>query len=116
MPGIRVQHPIHRNVRFTVVEKNNPYPVPYQCTPPEFGGCGGTHLFKTHHLNLDETGACIVSTGVYERIKEILALDGYVVANEVAKPPTIGIGMNPYKPGATPGIQIVRSQHGKESK
>jgi len=114
VPGIRVQHPTHKNVRFTVVEKHIPYPVPYQCTPPEFGGCGSVHLFKTHHLNLDDTGACIVSTGVYERIKGLLALDGYVVTNEVAKPPTLGIGMNQHKRGMTPDIQIVRSPHAKE--
>lgn len=114
MPGIRLQHPTHKNVRFTVVEKNNPYPVPYTCTPPEFGGCGSTHLFKTHHLNIDETGSVIVSKGVYDRIKAILELDGYVVTNEVKKPPALGIGLNPSKVGATPGIQIVRSQHSKE--
>lgn len=113
MPGIRVQHPTVRNARFVVVEKNIPYPVPYTCTPPEFGGCGGTHLFKTHHLNIDEAGACIVSTGVYERIKGLLALEGYQVANEVAKPPRLGIGMNRDKKGMTPGIEIV---HGKKEK
>ncbi|HEX5016498.1 MAG TPA: hypothetical protein VFX15_02805 [Actinomycetes bacterium] len=114
MAGIRVQHPEQRNVRYTVVEPNIPYPVPYVCTPPEFGGCGSTHLFKTHHLNLDSTGAVIVSTGVFARIKDRLALDGFVVANEVKKPPKIGIGMSADKRGMTPGIQIVRSPHSKE--
>lgn len=114
MPGIRVQHPTQKNVRYTVVEPNIPYPVPYQCTPPEFGGCGSVHLFKTHHLNLDETGACIVSTGVYERIKDRLALDGYTTTNEVQKPPKIGIGMSADKRGMTPDIKIVRSPNAKE--
>lgn len=113
MPGIRVQHPTERNVRYTVVEPNIPYQEPYQCTPPEFGGCGALHLFKTHHLNLDETGAVIVSTGVYDRLKDRLAEDGFVVTNEVKKPPRIGIGMVPGK-GETPGIKIVRSPHHKE--
>lgn len=115
MPGIRIQHPTERNVRYTVVEPNIPYGLPYQCTPPEFGGCGSTHLFKTTHLNLDETGAVIVSTGVYDRLKERLAQDGFTVTNEVKKPPRIGIGMTPGK-GMTPDIKIVRSPNHKEPK
>lgn len=114
MAGIRVQHPTQRSVRYTVVEPTVPYQLPYTCTPPEFGGCGSTHLFKTHHLNLDETGACIVSTGVYDRIKDRLTLDGFVTANEVKKPPKLGIGMSRNLRGMTPGIQIVRSPNSKE--
>lgn len=113
MPGIRVQHPTQRNVRYTVVESDKPYPSPYTCTPPEFGGCGSVHLFKTHHLNLDGTGSVILSTGVFDLIRNRLALDGFVVTNEVKKPPTIGIGMA-RKPGATPDIEIVRSPNHKE--
>jgi len=113
MPGVRVQHPTEANVRYTVVEPNIPYPEPYQCTPPEFGGCGSLHLFKTHHLNLDETGAAIVSTVVFDRIKPILQKDGFSIGVEVKKPPKIGIGMTPGK-GMTPGIKIVQSKHGKE--
>ena len=87
MPGIRVQHPTQKNVRYTVVEGDKPYPVPYTCTPPEFGGCGSTHLFKTHHLNLDDTGAVILSPGVFDRIKHRLDDRWLLIANEVAKPP-----------------------------
>jgi hypothetical protein len=115
MAGIRVQHPTQKNVRYTVVEPNVPYPEPYTCTPPEFGGCGSVHLFKTHHLNLDDTGAVIVSTGVYDRIKDRLALDGFTTANEVKKPPALGIGMESRNGnGAWGDIQIVRSPHSKE--
>lgn len=114
MPGIRVQHPTQRSVRYTVVEGDKPYPEPYTCTPPEFGGCGSVHLFKTHHLNLDGTGAVIVSTGVYDRIKQRLALDGFVETNEVKKPPALGIGMSAHKRGLTPDIEIVRSPNHKE--
>ena len=114
MSGIRVQHPTQRNVRYVVVEPKR-YPVPYQCTPPEFGGCGGTHEFKTHHLNLDESGAVIVSTGVFDRIKDRLALDGFRVVNEVQRPPALGIGME-RRPGqgAWGNIPIVRSSNSKE--
>lgn len=116
MPGIRVQHPTQRSVRYTVVESDKPYPEPYTCTPPEFGGCGSVHLFKTHHLNLDGQGAVIVSTGVYDRIKQRLAIDGFVETNEVKKPPAMGIGMSANKRGMTPGIEIVRSPNNKEPK
>lgn len=116
MPGIRVQHPTQKNVRYTVVEPENPYPVPYTCTPPEFGGCGSTHMFKTHHLNLDETGAVILSTGVFDRIKARLGLDGFVVGNEVSKPPPLGVGISAPKgkKGAWGDIKIVRSPNSKE--
>jgi len=111
MPGIRVQHPMARNVRYTIVEPHIPYGRPFDCPPPAAGGCGSTHLFKTHHLNIDGEGAVIVSTGVFDRIKRRLVLDGFVVTNEVAAPPTIVIG-----PGAPTwgDIPIVRSPSSTE--
>jgi len=96
MPGVRVTHPALRNVRCTVVEANTPYTVPFQCTTPQMGGCGSLHLFKTHHLNIDETGSVIISTGVWERIKSRLILDGFVIANEVQKPPPIILNGKPF--------------------
>lgn len=75
------------------------YPKPYTCTPPEFGGCGSTHLFKTHHLNIDETGACIVGDVLYLKIKHLLAAEGFVETNVVAKPPTLGVGLGPRREG-----------------
>jgi hypothetical protein len=114
MSGIRVQHPTAHSCRYTIVDSTVPYPVPYTCTSPALGGCGSTHLFKTHHLNLDETGAAIVSPGVFERVKGRLAADGFVVTNEVKKPPTLGIGLAPPessgpKSGAWGNVPIVRS-------
>lgn len=93
MPGVRIQHPTARDCRMTVVEKANPYRQPYTCTPPDLGGCGSVHLFKTHHINLDGTGAGIVSQTVYDRIKPILDAQGVATSGEVANPPTIGIGL-----------------------
>lgn len=110
MPGVRVQHPTARNVRCTIVEPDRPYPVPFVCTPPEFGGCGSTHLFKTHHITLDESGAAIVSETVYERVKGRLALEGFIT-NPVAKPPPIVVGLG-HGQGAFPGISVL--QIGKE--
>lgn len=114
MAGIRVQHPTERSVRYTVVDGRVPYPEPYPCTPPEFGGCGSTHLFKTHHLNLDSTGAVIVSDGVFERIRDRLALDGFVITNEVDRPPAIGVGLSGNRSGAWAGIPIVPSPSNRE--
>lgn len=110
MAGVRVQHPTERNVRYTVVEGDRPYREPYHCTPPEFGGCGSIHLFKTHHLNVGEDGACIVNDVLYDKIKLLLVAAGFSETNVVAKPPTMGIGAGAYVPGsgAWGNIPIVR--------
>jgi hypothetical protein len=114
MAGIRIQHPTARSCRYTVVDAKVPYPVPFQCTPPALGGCGAIHLFKTHHINLDQTGAGIVSEGVFTLIRDRLALDGFLVSNEVPKPPAIGVGLASGQPGAWGDIPIVRSPNGIE--
>jgi hypothetical protein len=110
MAGVRVQHPTASSCRFTIVEGDRPYPVPYPCSAPEFGGCGSTHLFKTHHLNLDAMGAVIIGDVLYQRIRHLLVANGFVETNEVLKPPTLGIGVA--KPvagtGAWGSIPIIR--------
>lgn len=113
MPGVRVQHPIQRNVRFTVSDPNQPMKDPYQCTPPEFGGCGQVHLFKTHHLNLDETGSVLVEQVLYEKIKAHLIAFGFRETSVVEKPPPMGIGIGAQIAGTGQwgNIPIV---HGKE--
>jgi len=112
MAGIRVQHPTARSARFTVVESDRPYPKPYQCPAPEFGGCGTTHLFKTHHLNLDETGAVIISDALYEKIKGLLVLNQFSETNVVARPPTMGVGIGVPVPGSGSwgNIPVIRGQ------
>lgn len=113
MAGIRISHPTVRNARFNVVENDRPYPSgPQHCTPPEFGGCGSVHLFKTHHLNIDETGSVIVGDELYEKIKQHLAAAGFVWANVVDKPPTLGIGLGPQVEGrgAWGNIPIIRPE------
>jgi hypothetical protein len=108
MAGVRVRHPTAHDVRYTVVEKDKPYPVPYQCTPPAMGGCGSVHLFKTHHLNLDSTGGVLIGDVLFERIRNRLALDGFVMDGHVAKPPpvTLGVGVRSLE---RPGTQILHS-------
>lgn len=112
MAGIRLTHQTHRNVRFNITEPDKPYRSPYQCTPPEFGGCGQVHLFKTHHLNLDETGSVIVNTVLVERLKPYLVANGFTIGNTVRKPPTMGIGLGPQKEGrgAWGNIPVIRGE------
>lgn len=100
MAGIRIQHELSRNARFTITEPDHPYDRPYQCTPPEFGGCGAIHLFKTHHLNVGEDGACIVNHVLYDKIKLLLGAAGFRETNVVDKPPTQGIGAGAFVPGS----------------
>jgi hypothetical protein len=112
MAGIRMTHPVAVSCRYTIVDRSVPYTIPYQCTPPELGGCGDTHLWKTHHLNVDAVGAVIVSKGVYDRVKSQLTAAGFAVANEVKEPPTIGIGMGDWDRTAwgSESIPIIRSR------
>lgn len=114
MAGVRIQHPTARNCRFTIVEQNIPYKDPYTCTPPEFGGCGSTHLFKTHHLQIDENGSAIVNDVLYERLRPLLELNNFTESNVVAKPPTMGIGLGQQIEGrgAWGNVPII---HGKGS-
>ena len=115
MAGVRLQHPTARNVRFSISEPDHPYPGgPYQCTPPEFGGCGQVHIFKTHHLNVDEVGSAIVGDVLFERARAHLLAAGFSIANEVKKPPTLGIGLGPQRngTGAWGNIPIVRKGEG----
>jgi hypothetical protein len=95
MAGIRIQHPTQRNVRFTITDPSVPYSTPRECTPPEYGGCGRVHTHKTHHLNLDEMGACIIGDVLYEKIKGYLVAFGFSETNVVKKPPAMGIGLGP---------------------
>lgn len=88
MPGVRIQHPTERNALYTLVDGSRPYTAPVVCVPPPLGGgCGRTHLFKTYHLRLDETGAAIVSEQIAERLKRLHG-HGFVIGDEVANPPT----------------------------
>jgi hypothetical protein len=110
MAGVRVTHPTARNCRFTVVESDRPYREPYHCTPPDLGGCGSVHLFKTHHLNLDETGSVTIGDVLYQKIRPHLVANDFAEANIVKKPPTMGIGLAGGINGTWGNIPII---HGK---
>lgn len=88
MPGVRIQHPTERNAMFTLVDAAVPYLEPYECSK-----CHRVHTFQTFHIELDETGAGIVSPAVLERLKR-LPLNPFQISNEVEKPPDQKIGMS----------------------
>lgn len=85
MGGIRLHHPTLAGVMF-VVELPKPYPDPYQCPT-----CGKLHERKSIHLRLDSGGNVIVSSTVFERLREVF-LAGMEVAGEVANPPPLLVG------------------------
>ena len=89
MPGIRIQHPTERNCTFTLVDPNRRYAEPIACAV-----CLRTHVFKTYHLRLDESGAVIVSREIVERLKRLPGSGGFVIANEVRKPPPIVLDLS----------------------
>jgi len=107
--GVRVQHATARNTRFSVVEPI-PYEKPYFCKK-----CWQTHLFKTHHLDLDETGSAILAHAVYERLKGVLETNGFRVANTVRKPPTITVGAGVRVNGVVVRPPVVTIGHGQET-
>lgn len=65
------------------------------------------HVFKTHHLNLDETGSCIVGDGLFVKAQAYLYAHGFVLDSEVINPPTLGIGLATDKPGSWGNIPII---------
>jgi hypothetical protein len=55
--------------------------------------CRIVHPVKTVHLWLDDTGACLVSTGVLEDLKSA-GMPQLDIVGEVNKPPTLRLGMS----------------------
>ena len=110
MAGVRIHHPTARNARFTVVERDITYSEPLQCPAPEFGGCGSVHIFKTHHLNIDDTGSAIVGDVLFKRIRYQLVANGFMESIVVEKPPTLGVGLATDRAGAWGNIPIIRGE------
>jgi hypothetical protein len=54
--------------------------------------CQERHLGKTYHLDLDDQGAVIVSFGVLDRLRPLLASHDLQMSNMVAEPPPMTIG------------------------
>ena len=107
VPGVRIRHITARNARFTIVQRDNPYPEPYHCSPPALGGCGMVHTHKTHHITLDDTGTAIVERVLFQKIKPYLIANGFEVLNEIKKPPTMQVGLAPGRSGDWGGIEVI---------
>lgn len=92
MPGIRVRHETLRNGLYTV-EAGNQYPVPYQCPlcPTDLEGNPRVHIFKAHHIQLDNDGYGMVSEGVLELLQQV-GMAGLTVENTVNDPPPLIVG------------------------
>lgn len=101
MAGIRLRHPTLRSGLY-LVKHYRRYKYPMVCPT-----CHTVHLRKTYHLNLDESGAVIVSSIVFERLKEI-GLAGLEIENEVLKPPALVVSAPVIKKvskAITPGMR-----------
>lgn len=92
MPGVRIQHPVERNVMFTLVDSRRPYRDHYDCAV-----CGRVHVFKTYHFRLDETGAAVVSVEIVDRLKS-MAGHGFRISGEVKAPPPQTLTFNGVDP------------------
>lgn len=99
MAGIRLFHPTARSGVFTFAHNNRPYPVPLVCML-----CGTSHKVKTYHINVDHDGFAIVSAEVWEMMRKHNT-SGFSVANEVAKPPTQGVGFTPVVPASAQPLE-----------
>jgi len=85
--GIRIRHNFRRNQTL---------PVPLVFEPrlnnrTECGTCHTVHPCKVVHLNLDDTGAVIVSKEVKAKIWRVPTNGGFKVESTVADPPVQGI-------------------------
>jgi len=90
MPGIRIRHRTLRSCVALVPIMDRPMVglSLYECPH-----CHVAHPVKTVHLWLDDTGSCIVSTGVLEDMRR--GWEGspeYDIVGEVQNPPPLFIG------------------------
>jgi hypothetical protein len=88
MAGVRIRHATEKSCTYILVDASQPYHTPFNCP-----ACFTTHLFKTYHLTLDDTGACLVSPEIVERLKKLGPATGFSIESEVKKPPRQLVGM-----------------------
>ena len=100
MAGVRLRHVTERSCTYVLVDAARMYSAPVACLV-----CGTTHTHKTYHLTLDGNGACIVSPEVAEKVGRLGPQTGFTVMNDVARPPTLSIGLNGRRPDV-PSIVI----------
>jgi hypothetical protein len=76
--GVRLHHPFFRNGTLTIMDESAMYPTPYPCPT-----CEIPHIFKTHHIQIDEHGNGIVHRDLYEVLKDLGLLRGLKAMKEV---------------------------------
>ena len=76
--GIRIRHRDLRSCVVTVPLPGRPLP-----SNPTYGiggmcpTCGIVHVSKTYHLNVDDTGQCVVSPKVFSELCRANVMDGH---------------------------------------
>lgn len=96
--GVRLKHKFLTNTLYTFSVRWRPYSRPFLCPT-----CNITHEFKTYHLQLDDQGCVIISTGILKRLLEVgLERLELSVMNVISKPPPIVLDL----PSA--GVQTLR--------
>lgn len=87
MAGVRIHHPTLRHA-LLAVPSTRPFAAPKWCSQ-----CSETHQTKHYHVVLDGDGDAIVSTTVWERIRQI-GSHPFLVMNEVDNPPEVQVGFH----------------------
>lgn len=86
MSGYRLRHATMRGGMGLV---QDPRPLePYFC--PRCAAVNermAMHSFKTHHIDIDSEGYCIVSKRVWERLQGLPGHGGFLKVNDVSNPP-----------------------------
>ncbi len=86
--AVRLHHPSYRNCMLAIEEPGRPYPYPYPCPH-----CKIEHLFKTHHLVIDQNGNTVLSEYMYDYLKDLRLLRDLEAMKEVTPAPqVIGVG------------------------
>ena len=86
--GIRIRHHTRRSQMLPVPLIYKPWSTVGR---PECGVCDTVHPCKVLHLDLDDTGAIIVSHGVKASLWKVPQHAGFRVVGTVANPPAQGI-------------------------
>jgi hypothetical protein len=87
--GIQLRHATLRNYLLAIEDKDRPYgDGGYDCNLEP----GVHHRFKTTHLFLDDTGACMISVGVKKEIEAAGWPKNLSIIASTNEPPALRIG------------------------
>ena len=86
--GIRIRHHFRRSQMLPVPLLFEPWDTTGR---PPCGLCHTIHPCKVMHLDLDDTGAIIVSQEVWQKLRRVPTSGGFTAVNPVLHPPPQGI-------------------------